>query len=195
MSFAYTNEEVLRITTAVKGNSEFLSQHDVLCDFREIEKLHRKSIAWDLHLRTMAEYVRLQRIPRGLRSHLRPTLFADDEEFTKKWESILNKCSLDLMVALMEKIQKESPALTLHITKKEAEMRNHCAEKEVSEGQLTMQDSLNKFRVALEVRKRDKFRRDAEDYSTGLVYRWRSMKDQRQHVGWNRGRIINRNGG
>ncbi|OCT55494.1 hypothetical protein XELAEV_18001766mg, partial [Xenopus laevis] len=183
MTFAYTNEDVIRITAAVKGNSEFLSQNDVICDLKDLERLQRKKVAWDLHSMTLAEYVKLQRIPRGLRSHLRPTMFGGDEAFRKKWESILNKFSLDLMVALLEQIQKEAPDVSALIAEKEQKMRNQYSERELSEGLTKLTDSLAAFRAALEIRKREKFRRDAEDYSAGMIYKWRTTQEQRQPMG------------
>ncbi|OCT65860.1 hypothetical protein XELAEV_18042110mg [Xenopus laevis] len=180
MTFAYTNEDVIRITGAVKGNSEFLSQSDIICDLKDLERLQRKKVAWDLHSMTLAEYVKVQRIPRGLRSHLRPTMFGGDEAFRTKWESILNKCSFDLMVALLEQIQKETPSVSALIVEKEQKMRNQYAERELSEGLTKLTDSIAAFRATLEIRKREKFRRDAEDYSAGTIYKWRNSQEQRQ---------------
>ncbi|OCT55226.1 hypothetical protein XELAEV_18003749mg [Xenopus laevis] len=93
MTFAYSDLDKSRITEAVGGSTDFLNTKDCKQNFRELENSQRKSVVYDLHLRTLSEYVKINRIPRGLRVHLRPTLFAEDKDFCQKWEAIINKCS------------------------------------------------------------------------------------------------------
>lgn len=73
---------------------------------QDYEQASKRLIAHDLHCTTLAEYFRLNRNPRGLRSHLQPTLLKENYDFCQRFESILNKCSLDLMVLTIEFLQK-----------------------------------------------------------------------------------------
>ncbi|OCT70287.1 hypothetical protein XELAEV_18037209mg [Xenopus laevis] len=155
MTFAYSDQDVKRITDAVRGQNEFLNSKDCFQEFRALERLQPKHTAYDLHLRTLAEYVKLQRIPRGLRAHLSPTLFSDNEEYcTGKWEAIINKCSLDLM-----QLQIALPEVKGETERMEESIQNSFETAVVAE---------------VESRKRNKFQRDAEDYKTGTAYRWRT---------------------
>ncbi|OCT82309.1 hypothetical protein XELAEV_18024830mg [Xenopus laevis] len=156
----------------LEGKPDFLNTKDCKQNFRELENSQRKSVAYDLDLRTLSEYVKINRIPRGLRVHLRPTLFAEDKDFCQRWEAIINKCSLDLMLATMKCLQKELPAIKQQIATQELEIRNSFPPDIVSEGTDKLADHVRKFRSEVEVRKRSKFQRDAGDYSTGNVYRW-----------------------
>ncbi|OCT80116.1 hypothetical protein XELAEV_18026921mg [Xenopus laevis] len=122
--------------------------------FRDLELFQRKYVAYDLHLRTLAEYMKVNRIPRGLRVRLCPTLFASDKEFCTRWEAIINKCSSDLMLATMERLQTELPNV-------------------VAQGKEKLAHHVQGFHTEVETRKRSKFQRDANDYSNGRVYRWR----------------------
>ncbi|OCT96826.1 hypothetical protein XELAEV_18009041mg [Xenopus laevis] len=172
MSFAYTETDRIRITDAVSGQSDFLNTKDCKQQFRELERLKRKTVSYDLHLRTLAEYIKMQRIPRGLRVRLYPTLFAQDKEFCQKWEAIVNKCSNDLILATMEQIQKELPEMERAVETEAELIRNSFPAEAVAEGTSKLTDHLDKFRVEVEARKRSKFQRDAADYASGRVYRW-----------------------
>lgn len=52
----------------------------------------KRLILYELHALTLAEYHRLGRIPRGLRSNLHPILFTEKAIIREKFEKILNKC-------------------------------------------------------------------------------------------------------
>lgn len=56
---------------------------------------------------TLSNYWREKIISRGLRIRKFPSFGADDSEFKDKWEAILNKCSLDLMLLLIEGAKKQ----------------------------------------------------------------------------------------
>ncbi|OCT57610.1 hypothetical protein XELAEV_18003254mg [Xenopus laevis] len=130
----------------------------------------------------------MKRIPRGLRSHLRPTMFQDDESFVEQWESILNKCSLDLELALMERIQKELPTCVEKKAVLEQELQNTEAAEKFEVGRSKLQSSLRQFQDEVEMRKRQKFQRDSTDYESGRVYRWaRTENSGRQWRGNFRG--------
>lgn len=172
MTFAYTDLDKVRITEAVGGQCDFQSTKDHVQDFRNLEYLKRKYIAYDLHLRTLAEYVRLQRIPQGLRVNLCPTLFSSEKEYCSKWESILNKCSTDLMLATMERLQQEIPVIKREAEQAEKELKEQFTAAVVADGLRKLTDQMEKFDAELRQRKRSKFQPDAADYTTGNVYSW-----------------------
>ncbi|OCT71476.1 hypothetical protein XELAEV_18034452mg [Xenopus laevis] len=163
MTFAYTDQDAKRITESVSGPNEFLTAKDCIQEFRTLEQLQRKYIAYDLHLRTLAEYVKLQRVPRGLRVQLHPTLFSDKQEYRNKWEAIVNKCSLDLMLLTMEHLQQALPDIKDETSKMEDSIRNAFPLPTVSSGMTKLTDHLARFRTEVESRKRSKFQRDAGD--------------------------------
>ncbi|OCT77876.1 hypothetical protein XELAEV_18028973mg, partial [Xenopus laevis] len=138
-----------------------------------LARSQRKYVAYDLHLRTLAEYMKVNRIPRGLRVRLCPTLFASDKEFCTRWEAIINKCSSDLMLATMERLQTELPGIKKQIESVETEIRNAFAPDVVAQVKEKLAPHMQGFRTEVETRKRSKFQRDANDYSNGRVYRWR----------------------
>ncbi|OCT55765.1 hypothetical protein XELAEV_18004247mg, partial [Xenopus laevis] len=120
----------------------------------------------------LAEYYRLKRIPRGLRVHLQPTLFSDNLEYCKKFEGILNKCSLDIITLTIEQIQKELLTVSEQVSTLETQITQISSQEEWAETKSQIESISERFRLELETRKRDKFLRDAEDYNSGRVYRW-----------------------
>ncbi|OCT88577.1 hypothetical protein XELAEV_18017206mg [Xenopus laevis] len=179
MTFAYTDEDITRITGMIGQTDNFLNQPDIMIDFKELEKTKRKFIAYELHAQTLGEYVKCKRIPRGLRSHLRPTMFSNNEQFCNKWEAILNKCSIDLMVAIIEEIHKELPKVSQSGNEMETKLRNQASPQVFTEGKRKLADHLQSFRMELQARKRTKFQRDAADYEEGAVYRWETNRNDR----------------
>ncbi|OCT57842.1 hypothetical protein XELAEV_18002932mg [Xenopus laevis] len=151
MTFAYSDQDAKRITDAVQGQNEFLNSKDCFQEFRALERLQRKYTAYDLHLRTLAEY-----------------------EYCTKWEAIINKCSLDLMLLTMEQLQVALPEVKRETEQMEESIRNSFETAVVSGGMTKLSDHIGKFRAEVESRKRNKFQHDAEDYKTGTVYRWKT---------------------
>ncbi|OCT89753.1 hypothetical protein XELAEV_18018372mg [Xenopus laevis] len=176
MTFAYTDADITRITGLIGQSDNFLSQPDIATDFKELEKIKRKQIAYELHAQTLGEYVKIKRIPRGLRSNLRPTMFSKNEQFCQKWEAILNKCSIDLMVAIIEETHKELPKVLQNVTEVETKLRNHASPAMLAEGKSKLTTHLQDFRMEVQARKRHKFQRDAADYEEGNVYRWETQR-------------------
>ncbi|OCT92629.1 hypothetical protein XELAEV_18015686mg [Xenopus laevis] len=107
-------------------------------------------------------------------------MFQEDEEFVERWESILNKCSFDLELALMERIQKELPTVAPKKTTLEQKVRNLDTVEKFEAGRIKLQTSLHHFQEDIEMRKRRKFQRDGADYENGYVYRW-PQREQRRY--------------
>ncbi|OCT55495.1 hypothetical protein XELAEV_18001763mg, partial [Xenopus laevis] len=170
--FAFTELEAASIATLARGSREFLHTSHPEARSRDLERLTKKSITLELHGCTLAEYHRLKRIPRGLRVHLRPTLFSENLEFCRKFEGILNKCSLDIITLTIEYIQKELITVSEQVNALETQLTQTAGQEEFSVIKSQLDESVRKYRQETEARKRGKFLRDAEDYTNGRVYRW-----------------------
>ncbi|CAJ0949097.1 unnamed protein product [Ranitomeya imitator] len=125
------------------------------------------------------EYHRVQRIPRGLRVPLRPTLFHDNTEFCTKFESILNKCSMDLIVLTIDFLQKEITDLKSRITTTEQQLNNTLSPEDFRTLKTRLDHTTTELRDNLQARKRSKFLCNTEDYKNNQVYRWQSFRNRR----------------
>ncbi|CAJ0947639.1 unnamed protein product [Ranitomeya imitator] len=96
-TFSFNAIESAEILSKVTAPSDFLQIPTKELKNRDLERESRRAVNLELHIITIAEYLRVQRIPRGLRVPLQPTFFREDKDYCTKFEHILNKCSADLM--------------------------------------------------------------------------------------------------
>ena len=75
-------------------------------EWEELCRMHKKLIRSEVHASTLLEYCCVQRIPRGLRILKEPGMCRDNHEFVGIWNEILNKCSQDLMILIIETSSK-----------------------------------------------------------------------------------------
>ncbi|OCT65469.1 hypothetical protein XELAEV_18041710mg [Xenopus laevis] len=122
----------------------------------------------ELHGLTLAEYHRKQWIPRGLRVSLRPTLFANVDDYSARFAQILNKCSADIMVLTLEYIKKELTTVQMDITRLEEEVKRGGTEEDFTTLKEQLSEKLDCYRKEREKQKRSKFDRDALDYKGGF---------------------------
>ncbi|CAJ0934575.1 unnamed protein product [Ranitomeya imitator] len=182
MSFStlsYNQEEVSSIISQVTTPGTFLHTPSEELRTRDFERDLKRLTSLDLHCITLAEYHRVQRIPRGLRVPLRPTLFHDNTEFCTKFESILNKCSMDLIVLTIDFLQKEITDLKIRITATEQQLNNTLSSEDFKTLKTKLDHTTTELRDNLQARKRSKFLRDTEDYKNNQVYRWQSSRYRR----------------
>ncbi|OCT55961.1 hypothetical protein XELAEV_18004663mg [Xenopus laevis] len=151
--FAYTELEAASIATLTKGSRDFLHTAHPEARNRNLERLSKRAVSLELHGCTLAEYYRLKRIPRGLRG-------------------ILNKCSLDIITLTIEYIQKELLTVSEQASTLETQLAQTASQEELANTKARLEESMLKFRLETETRKREKFLRDAEDYTSGRIYRW-----------------------
>lgn len=76
-------------------------------DWDYLTYLKKKQIKMFLHATALVDYIREEKIPRGLRIQKAPGLFQDDNLFKRRWAVILNQCSWDLMLLIIEKSKVE----------------------------------------------------------------------------------------
>ncbi|XP_073531915.1 uncharacterized protein [Phyllobates terribilis] len=172
----YNDSEASAIISRVASSGHFLQIPTGEIKTRDYERASRHFISLDLHNATLAEYYKVQRIPRDLRSHLRPTLFHDQPDYCNKFEAILNKCSMDLILLTLEFLHT---AVTEAKQKVESIEQQHVNTSTLQNWQTIkskVDKNLREFKTRLESKKRSKFIRDTEDYTSGQVYRWQSTE-------------------
>ncbi|XP_041419490.1 uncharacterized protein LOC121400672 [Xenopus laevis] len=172
-TFCFSEAERKKILNATQSlpTSTTLSGTEVL---RKLENLKRREISWALHMSSLAEYAKAQRIPRGLRVMLQPALFKDNQEFLQKWQGILNRCSLDLITLTIQQLQTGTKELKQQLHTMEEEYRNSAESNAMMLRELEVKMERLQ-RDILEVKLR-KFRRDTIDYSKGEVYSWKDYR-------------------
>ncbi|CAH2222022.1 Hypothetical predicted protein [Pelobates cultripes] len=74
---------------------------------RELQKLKQKEIDLEPHAIYLSDYYRMKKIPRGFRIKNVPTNGRNNPEVCRKWIGVLNKCSLDLMLVVIEEVGRE----------------------------------------------------------------------------------------
>lgn len=173
-TFEFTEEDYTRIimTESLFNDSNL---RDNGLSLMALKKLQEKEIRLYLHAVTLSDYLRLKKIPRGLRIIKIPMLGKDNETFCDRWCEILNKCSLDLMALTIQET-----SLQLQNIKEEIKScKQSLMDKIVNEERRAqMLNDCENWRQSLEKEikeyKKKKFERDMGDYQRGAVYRWRS---------------------
>ncbi|CAJ0968878.1 unnamed protein product [Ranitomeya imitator] len=181
---SYGQAEADEIISQVKIPGEFLHTPVEEIRSRDWERELRKKTSLELHYVTLAEYHKVKRIPRGLWVSLRPTLFQEKQDFCTKFEGILNKCSMDIMLLTIEYLQKEISEMDKQIEVIQQQLSNTLTNDKFDSLKQKIDKTMEEFRNVLQERKRSKFLRDTEDYHRRSVYRWRDtnvQRDRRQY--------------
>lgn len=113
-------------------------------------------------------------IPRGLRISKFPSFGKDKPDFKQKWEKILNKCSLDLMLLLIEEAKMQREELNTQIEEAKQKLTQITPDyREQAEAmERKIQEDIDKLSKTLAQSKLEKIRRDQQDYEGGTVYSW-----------------------
>ncbi|ROL50050.1 hypothetical protein DPX16_5809 [Anabarilius grahami] len=117
----------------------------------------------------MCEYLRSKRIPRGRRIQKEPTLGYRDRAFCTKCCEILNKASLDLMVFVIEFVQKELDDINKQITSTERQLNSMTTDLDFESLKTSLDSTITKNRQEICKMKLKKFKRDTVDYRDGWV--------------------------
>ncbi|XP_069828114.1 uncharacterized protein [Dendropsophus ebraccatus] len=176
----YDEQTASTILSQVTTSSDFLRIPSHELRSRHYEKESRRLIAHELHSATLAEYHRSNRIPRGLRSNLRPTLFIEDNEYCEKFQAILDKSSLDIILLTLEFLQKSISTTKEKVRATEEQLSTSLNHEEWETLKTKTQKGLSEYKQTLEHRKREKFHRDAEDYLNNQVYKWQESSQSSQ---------------
>ncbi|CAJ0933772.1 unnamed protein product [Ranitomeya imitator] len=170
--FNYTSEDAERILSGVMGDAAFLKTPSIIEMKKRYENDSRRLITLQLHLTTLGQYYKEQKIPRGLRSNVRPNLFLDNPTFCTRFTMISNKYAMDVMLLNIEFLQGDIKKLQQNITEGEIKIKEIMKIEEWTIFKEKVDKDMYKFRGDLEETKRKKWSRDNGDYETGQVYAW-----------------------
>ncbi|XP_040289960.1 uncharacterized protein LOC121002581 [Bufo bufo] len=173
-TFSYNEEERERILSQVTTSRDFLQVPTSDIKSRDLEKESRRLINHQLHSATLAEYIKEQRIPRGLRMTIRPTLFKDDPTYCDQFQQILNRCSFDLMTLTVSFLQTSIQKMEEQIRTAEQQLQATLPTADYNIFKEKLSNTAATHKRDIESMKRKKFQRDAEDYRTNRVYKWQN---------------------
>lgn len=176
--FSYSKEEGENIIVpdTLLDESPLKSQ-DAKRLFLSLKKASEKDVKLQLQMTTLSDYWRERMIPRGLRIKKFPSFGADDDEFKKKWEAILNKCSLDLMLLLIEEAKKQQTETQNEMAMLKEELALQYQEQQIP-FETEIKEGLAKLQRELKQAKLAKFKRDQSDYKEDKVYRWKTPMEK-----------------
>ncbi|OCT98604.1 hypothetical protein XELAEV_18010839mg [Xenopus laevis] len=180
-TFAYSEADIQRILCEIEEGDIPQSGTTLNGDIkRELLSLQKKEISYNLHVISLAQYARSKRIPRGLCQDIKPNLCADDPLLIQRWQEICNKCSLDLIILTVERLQARLQTVRQRIVElKELIMRDKGAELAAAIFQ-DHEEQLRRHTENVAECKKAKFQRDAQDYRLNQVYTWREVR-RKQH--------------
>lgn len=138
----------------------------------DLKRLLEKDKKLELHAITLSDYWRKEMIPRGLRINKFPSFGKDSPDFKKKWEAILNKCSMDLMLLLIENAKAQRAEIDERLAEVKPVVFSNLAHTEADELEKKLRDSINELASTLTKHKLVKFKRDQQDYDEENVYSW-----------------------
>ncbi len=144
-----------------------------------LERLYLKETRLTMHGSTLSEYWRNKKIPRGLRIQKAPTIGKSDENFIKRWGEILNKCSLDLMLLIINQVSTEASTVKAEILKKEEDLREKIGTN-FSSIESSIKTTVCQYKEKLLSIKLKKYKRDTEDYQRNEIYNW-EFKEASSH--------------
>ncbi|XP_041425652.1 uncharacterized protein LOC121395651 [Xenopus laevis] len=176
-TFAYNDVEINRILAEINTDPMLFEDKPLHTNLaKDLLYVQRKETHITLHVSTLAEYIKLRRIPRGLRLDIRPNLCANDKVLQQKWFEICNKCSIDLMVLTVERLTIKLQETRLAIDELKTKALEELGSQKLTEILVEHNHTLSKLRESIKERKRAKFERDASDYRENRVYSWKEER-------------------
>lgn len=135
-----------------------------------------------MHATALTDYVRASKIRQGLRIQKAPGIFQEDEEFKIKWASILNQCSRDLMLLIIDKSKQEVAKIKEETLKMQTVFQSQYDQEGFDKKMQEMEISLKEFQHKTKDIKIRKYHRDNKDYSLNRVFVW--MHEPKKKVTW-----------
>ncbi|XP_041424742.1 uncharacterized protein LOC121395395 [Xenopus laevis] len=152
---------------------------------KKFQKLSIKELKLWWEISTLQNYLKVGRVPRGLRIKKFPAFEIQDKGLMDDWYGVLTDCSLKLMKILIDKYQQEQERLGQEITQIETIMNvykgNSDFEKFIKKMKIDIDTLENKI---MEMKQR-KFLRDKSDYDQNRVFSW-GMRLNPQRGRWER---------
>ncbi|XP_041420515.1 uncharacterized protein LOC121394224 [Xenopus laevis] len=141
--------------------------------FHELLRLRKREVELHLHGVSLSEYYRERKIPRGFRINNAPTLGRSNPEFCDKWCAILDKCSLELMLHVIEETGRDLRSVRSEILQFETSHIHTISADRDNDWLKRLQDQVSQYKFEILAFKRSKFMRVTQDYKDNTVYRWR----------------------
>ncbi|CAJ0921077.1 unnamed protein product [Ranitomeya imitator] len=176
--FKYTSEEEERILGGIQGEACFLKTPSILELKRKYESDVKRTINLELHMMTLGQYYKEGKIPRGLRSTIRPNLFQGNAAYCTRFVIISNKYAMDTILLNIDFLQTEIKKLQLNTGDLENKIRVLIPVEEWNVFKEKVDKEGTKLRNDLEEIKRRKWNRDLEDYETGQIYAWQKENNK-----------------
>lgn len=154
-SFSYTDEDITQIYTGTTGSLDFLIESSSPQLTRKLEKSLQLT-SMELHEISLAEYHKSQLIPRGLRVRIVPTLFAQNDDYKRRFTQIINKCSFDLITLMVEFLQMEPLTVSNDIITLEKQLSDLMGHEEFLKIKITLDNKIKTHRKIIEAHKRAK---------------------------------------
>ncbi|XP_069801395.1 uncharacterized protein [Dendropsophus ebraccatus] len=176
--FAYSVDQVETILGEVDDDAPFLDNPAAIDLQRYYENLSKRTVTVQLHMSTLARYYREKRIPRGMRTRLRPNMLLEDGDFRRKFEVISDKYALEVIILHIECLQKQLKVTRKRLSDVDDILKNTLPSDEYNKFVDKQQAFLTKFRADLQEEKKHKWFRDTVDYETGRVYLWTEQPER-----------------
>ncbi|XP_054850045.1 vomeronasal type-2 receptor 26-like [Eublepharis macularius] len=110
-------------------------------------------------------------------------MYKTDEPFKKRWASILNKCSFDLMLLLIERIAQEKEEVDKGIEDLKTQLKSDYSEEDFKKKLEETNRLIRDCEIRLKDLKMRKLNRDKQDYSNGNIYNWKEQAPKKR-VTW-----------
>ncbi|CAJ0940550.1 unnamed protein product [Ranitomeya imitator] len=174
--FNYTSEEEERILGGIVGEAIFLKTPSTLELKCKYESDVKRLVNLQLHMMTLGQYYKEGKIPRGLRSNIRPNLFQGNAVYCSRFVMISNKYAMDTILLNIDFLQVETKKLQSKIGEIECKIQALLTVEEWNVFKDKVDKESVKLRNDLEEIKRRKWNRDLEDYESGQIYTWQKEK-------------------
>ena len=182
LSFSQQDGESIARTYLQFDELSLIADADVSTEalMKNLQEARRNEVRAHLNSVTLSNYWYHSRIPSGLRFDKSPTHGLDDPIFLEKWEQVLSKCSLDLMLLLIQRSNTEREQAVADITRIKMEIENR-ADPEVPSQLANIEKAIKAYQQDLMQFKLRKYRKHTMDYARGSIYNW-NVRPRRQRT-------------
>lgn len=177
----FNTNEVERITSGMPSIHDDSENENTDIDWDYLIYLKKKQTKMFLHATALTDYVREEKIPRGLRIQKAPGLFQDDDLFKSRWAAVLNQCSRDLMLLIIDRTKEEVEKIKKETTTLQENFKTQVTDNIFNKKLEELEKSVKEFELKTKEIKVKKFRRDRKDYAQGRVHLWLHEK---KRVSW-----------
>ncbi|XP_077117037.1 uncharacterized protein LOC143773497 [Ranitomeya variabilis] len=125
---------------------------------------------------SLKSYSDCGRVPRGLRVLKDLSQFKENAQFIKEWESILLKCSQDLLQLVLQQNMANYDTVNMELTKTKEEIKTRLSVNQWSLLEKKLDNKMVILQADIKQRKRDKFIRDKADFDTNQIFSWNKNK-------------------